>query len=505
MFLVGKGYSKAIKDLAVSDETVDMAIAFWGKGANDVLLGAAVGKRRIICNLLSGGTNPSVIGELMKHTNVEVKQLSNLHAKVLLGASYGIIGSANFSANGLGFEGDEVGHWIEAGYRVEDQAHLEQARDWFKTQWDSAETVDDDMIREAYLRWKPHRAGRPKPATSNSNRFAIDNSNWMTFLDRGIKLILWRSVPTRAERKLEQADREQRQLSRSMGAKAHRKASISLDYYHNWQSYLSRDLSDRYIDIQYKKRGGTVCHGARRPLAGGHKTYPGGMVMDVMEATDGLFGMSLKGKEREAFAMLIKPVLDSHFISWSKKQNKDYSSSVGAVISLDRVLRYRFGSAGRAEYGNPMFNWLLQCGCMVSDFLGMRCVAIDTTTPQVRIGLGERALRYKDEPALRRVSVLLYLAGPNVVCGVFLPKEEARQFGFPADRHTGKDRSWIQWPIEKTPAVLFRLVEAGMPRFLAKCKTSTIETSNLRWPAAGATSPQLPMPPTQSMSKQGPR
>ena len=80
------------------------AVAFWGRGAEELTRGIGHDNVKIICNLKSGGTNPYVI-EVLQHQNVRQNDL--LHAKVYLGDNAAIVCSANASANGLGFEGRE--------------------------------------------------------------------------------------------------------------------------------------------------------------------------------------------------------------------------------------------------------------------------------------------------------------------------------------------------------------------------------------------------------------
>jgi hypothetical protein len=70
---------------------------------------------------------------------------------------------------------------------------------------------------------------------------------------------------------------------------------------------------------------------------------------------------------------------------------------------------------------------------MISDRLDLRSVKVDTLVPQVRIGLGERNPTSKEQRALKRVSMLMWSSNINVICGSFLPRSSAAQFGKPAD------------------------------------------------------------------------
>ena len=133
MFLHAENYKAAIEELIKGSKKLDVAVAFWGKGAEGFIPDS--GKSiRIVCNLRSGGTNPFVIKSLMKCEGIEIRNLDVLHAKLVLGSKAAILGSANFSANGLNFEGDdELKGWQEAGLRVDAPEQLKTMRDWFRT------------------------------------------------------------------------------------------------------------------------------------------------------------------------------------------------------------------------------------------------------------------------------------------------------------------------------------------------------------------------------------
>ena len=117
-FLYEDELDQAIKAILGEDECC-AAVAFWGKGASDLLKKKNRGaKAKIICNLMSGGTNPYEVEKLMKIAHV--KQLNDLHAKVYIGRDSSIVASANVSGNGLGLEGLEQNRWREAGLKSKD-------------------------------------------------------------------------------------------------------------------------------------------------------------------------------------------------------------------------------------------------------------------------------------------------------------------------------------------------------------------------------------------------
>lgn len=127
----------------------DIAVAFWGRGAVDALSlrNAAVGTR-ILLNADSGACNPSELQLLLNLPNLEVKNARRLHAKVLLGDVM-LVGSANLSANGLGFEGKETSGWQEACALLEDANVIATSRLWFDSIWDTSEPLDENVIERA--------------------------------------------------------------------------------------------------------------------------------------------------------------------------------------------------------------------------------------------------------------------------------------------------------------------------------------------------------------------
>jgi phosphatidylserine/phosphatidylglycerophosphate/cardiolipin synthase-like enzyme len=74
--------------------------------------------------------------------NIEIKSHSHLHAKVYWGSNQAIVGSANFSANDLGFEKTEKNGWIEAGMIINDEESiLHKIEVWFDKLWFDSESM----------------------------------------------------------------------------------------------------------------------------------------------------------------------------------------------------------------------------------------------------------------------------------------------------------------------------------------------------------------------------
>ncbi|WP_126491430.1 phospholipase D family protein [Shewanella baltica] len=143
-----------------------MAIAYWGKGADEKLKGSH--EYKIICNLTDGGTNPSTIDNIRKMKNVELKHLERLHAKVVIGSKYTIVGSANFSENGLGYGSATNAGQYEAALQI---ATEPVHSDWFDELWNKASIVSDNDISKAFEAWLNNsNAGRGTDDTYESQQ-----------------------------------------------------------------------------------------------------------------------------------------------------------------------------------------------------------------------------------------------------------------------------------------------------------------------------------------------
>lgn len=156
MFLSRENYTKRISQLVAESDGVDIAVAFLGGDAVSLLSTCKGG--RLICNLESGATNPESVQKLIDMKGVEVRTLSSLHAKIFLGNKSLICGSANLSANGLGFEDDEAHGWEEAGILSTDNSIIEIARRWFDGVWDRAVPIDETALENAKANWASSRS-----------------------------------------------------------------------------------------------------------------------------------------------------------------------------------------------------------------------------------------------------------------------------------------------------------------------------------------------------------
>ena len=174
-FLKGRELRTAIKEVIQSGDAI-CVVAFVGQGSSDWI--TANFNCKLVCNLTSGATNPNEIETLMK-LGVEVRHHEKLHAKVYSNTTRCIISSANLSANGLGLEAAEQGHWTEIGvlHRSGEDGVYAECRDWVRNIWDNAEEVvqDSDLLKTAKERWVPHRKNKPQLESPSS--LNIDDLN----------------------------------------------------------------------------------------------------------------------------------------------------------------------------------------------------------------------------------------------------------------------------------------------------------------------------------------
>ena len=179
-FLSGKSIFDQVKKFINSkDRLLRIAVSYWGK---EVLDKTGLEQRidetpdsvRVICDLSSPGCNPEPIKQL-KDARVEVKTLKNFHAKVWVCGSAAIIGSSNFSKNGLGY--DEkifLSNKVEACLLVKDRSIASILESWFEEQWHKAEEVDDKKLKEASVRKKLRDDAERELITKERNRLRKD-------------------------------------------------------------------------------------------------------------------------------------------------------------------------------------------------------------------------------------------------------------------------------------------------------------------------------------------
>lgn len=188
VFLSGPRYLEVIKSSIMAAKRVRMAVAFWGDGAIDELGLKAPRTTEILCNLTMGGTNPHTIEQLIE-AGFAVKHSPWLHGKVFLFGDHAIVGSANASCNGLGFEGREVDPWDEAGVVVRDEPVVEAIVQWMDERFDEADEIKKPLLDAAKEAWAKRRFSRPTlPALAAPTLMQLLKSSPHIFVDRPLYL-----------------------------------------------------------------------------------------------------------------------------------------------------------------------------------------------------------------------------------------------------------------------------------------------------------------------------
>lgn len=214
MFVGPDQYQDCIRSMVASEDRLDVAVAFWGRGAEELIHPKRDKPLRIVCNLRSGGTNPAVIKKLVarakKIENVQILQCDRLHAKVIVGPSQAIIGSANLSANGLGFEGSELSKWLEAAIHTTEESEVGSAQKWFEQLWSSRDTreiTDQDLV-DAAEAYKKNRNGRPD--YGKKGPFSFTNYSTSDLEGRDAFALLYTSRPgPEADARKDQHDKQE--------------------------------------------------------------------------------------------------------------------------------------------------------------------------------------------------------------------------------------------------------------------------------------------------------
>lgn len=158
-FLVGDELSKKIRTVTAGRD-VRCAVAYWGIDCQQ-LVGDAVDRAKIICDAVSGGTAPKALNALGAPHNGNLRHSDKLHAKVYLSDAGAVVGSANASRNGIGFDGMQSGLIEAAVFCGADSEVWRAASLWFDELFASASVVDEEALRSAQEKWRPHFGKAP--------------------------------------------------------------------------------------------------------------------------------------------------------------------------------------------------------------------------------------------------------------------------------------------------------------------------------------------------------
>lgn len=173
LFVTGRDLSAVIRNVSAG-QNLRCAVAFWGKGATEDLQlpTSGKGRPRIICDIWMGGTNAAELKKLGAPNNTRLCYCDGLHAKVYLSDAGAVVGSANASDRGIGFQADAK--LVEAGIFVEvdkdPQSLWSSIGRWFDHQWKGARQVDNKALQRAKELWNKRQAAAIRSGASAGGR-----------------------------------------------------------------------------------------------------------------------------------------------------------------------------------------------------------------------------------------------------------------------------------------------------------------------------------------------
>lgn len=161
-FLAGADLSEAIRTVCAGQD-VRCAVAFWGRGSES-LFNEKNPQPWIFCDITLGGTSPEALRALGAPDNESLRHVRGLHAKVYLSERGAVIGSANASQNGVGF--DKLATLTESGVFIstENDQYKETER-WIEGLMVASEPIDKDALDLAKRSFRP-----TKPVGSQKTR-----------------------------------------------------------------------------------------------------------------------------------------------------------------------------------------------------------------------------------------------------------------------------------------------------------------------------------------------
>ncbi|QQD55329.1 phospholipase D family protein [Pseudomonas fluorescens BBc6R8] len=342
MFIGPEQYPKALRAMVAQEASLDVAVAFWGDGADATIHPDGGKPLRVICNLRSGGTNPAVIKLLVDRAkamaHVQIRQSDRLHAKLVVGPTSAIIGSANVSANGLGFEGVEVAHWLEAAIQTVERDEVESAQEWFNRLWLSTDSrpITYQDLADATETYEKNRDGRPD--YSRKGPFTFDNYSVADLEGRNAYALLYTSRPgPEAEARAKQHEDEQ---LIEHGSKEQGGEGVERWSFETWPDSLDTTEKNEYLCIIWNENGGVAVDGACR-MTGTKLSfiYEGSNKdgwVDLAKPSITLLGRRLLQVDRQRIAKSVRPKIEA---IWNAAEELDPDARRIHLSELKRILQ----------------------------------------------------------------------------------------------------------------------------------------------------------------------
>ncbi len=196
-----------------------------------------------------------------KNPHIEIQQCDRLHAKVIVGEANLVVGSANLSRNGLGLEGQELAHWLEAGIHTTTTDEVRAAQQWFEQLWRSAETrvITDDDLKAAIVAYNRNRNARPDYSPKGPFTFAKYLPHELEVRDA--YALIYNSRP--CEEADEARDRYHQQIVAEQGGEKGRRASKHWNF-ESWPNTLDTTGKYEYLCLFLENDGELVVDGVCR-------------------------------------------------------------------------------------------------------------------------------------------------------------------------------------------------------------------------------------------------
>lgn len=294
-FKTGNDLTKAIHQI-VSNGHADLAVAFWGDRATDLLgIPCDASNIRIVCDAWSGCCNPNILAELLDR-NCTLVDVPHLHAKVYIGDGSAIVASANASTNGLGEEGIEYPKNYEAGYIVTNPVDVTDAREWFEAIFRIGTPINEDDIPQIRKIWREKRKNRPVGRTITSFLEVLQYKP--EYLEgRGLKVAIYKyeDPPERIERKYRESAFYDKKYDGSRYS----------PYYFEAYSW-NINSGDYILDVGRDENGNYECEGVWKVLSiiNNKELIPTELIRQP-------FSLSLSVGDKKLLAAKVKLLVDS--------------------------------------------------------------------------------------------------------------------------------------------------------------------------------------------------
>lgn len=327
MFVTSSEYEKMVTSISEEEGELFAAVAFWGLGADSIISRRSGRSVKLTCNLASGATNPDVIQALRNKKGILVRQHDRLHAKVIVGGKSALVGSANFSSNGLNLEGSELSGWEEAGLVTADSRQIAAIREWFTAMWRESRQITDSELEDARRKWKERRVTRiSSTAPASSGHFSLAQLSREDLTDREVYLAIYRNWVS------DEAEKAYRKYENELTGKPLPKSTEPPPMYENWPE-LPEDA--QLIDLYYGPRSALRCLGVFTRIHDVKFEYRDGSKghLAVCRRDDRIIGYPFGNKEAARFAKDIRPHIE-------KVWNSEFAvgDDYGKCIHLVKVM-----------------------------------------------------------------------------------------------------------------------------------------------------------------------